>query len=157
LPARVRDFTPSWLDDLCTAGRTLWTRLRPLAAGTQGGGRSSLRATPIVLLPRRAVPTWARLAADAPPADAEEPLGGRAQRVADFLQSHGASFFDEIVDGCRLLRAELEDALAELVVRGRIHCDSFAGLRALLVPAAKRERAASRMRRRVALFGVEDA
>jgi ATP-dependent Lhr-like helicase len=157
IPARVRDYSPSWLDDLCTAGRTLWTRLRPLAAGTQGGGRSSLRATPVVLLPRRSASTWARLAADAPRADGEEPLGGRAQRVADFLHAHGASFFDEIVDGCRLLRTELEDALAELVVRGRIHCDSFAGLRALLVPAARRERAATRTRRRVALFGVEDA
>src|SRR4030095_1565054 len=29
LPARIRDYAPNWLDDLCTAGRTLWTRLRP--------------------------------------------------------------------------------------------------------------------------------
>src|SRR6202012_5175549 len=119
LPARVRDYASSWLDDLCTSGRTMWTRLRPLASGTQGGGR--------------------------------------AQRVFDFLEASGASFFDEIADGAHLLRAELEDALAELVVRGRANCNSYAGLRALLVPAAKRERAASRSRRRVALFGIEDA
>ncbi len=154
LPARLRDYTPSWLDDLCTSGRTLWTRLRPLAAGTQGGGRSSLRATPILLLPRRAAALWSRLAVAA---GEEGALGGRAQRVADYLDAHGASFFDEIADHCRLLRAELEDALAELVVRGRIHCDSYAGLRALLVPPAKRAAPASRSRRRVALFGIEDA
>ena len=154
LPARVKDYASSWLDDLCTAGRTMWTRLRPLANGTQGGGRSSLRTTPILLLPRRAAPTWSRLASAA--AD-DEALGGRAQRVFDFLETHGASFFDEIAEGARLLRAELEDALAELVVRGRANCDSYAGLRALLVPAAKRATAASRSRRRVALFGIEDA
>jgi ATP-dependent Lhr-like helicase len=156
LPARVKDYASSWLDDLCTAGRTLWTRLRPLASGTQGGGRSSLRTTPILLLPRRAAPTWSGIAAAAAGAD-DEPLGGRARRVLDFLEANGASFFDEMADGARLLRAELEDALAELVVRGRASCDSYAGLRALLVPAAKRAKAASRSRRRVALFGIEDA
>jgi ATP-dependent Lhr-like helicase len=154
LPARVKDYASSWLDDLCTSGRTLWTRLRPLASGTQGGGRSSLRTTPILLLPRRAAPTWSHLACAA--AD-DEALGGRAQRVFDHLEAHGASFFDELAEGAHLLRAELEDALAELVVRGRAHCDSYAGLRALLVPAAKRATAASRSRRRVALFGIEDA
>ena len=154
LPARVKDYASSWLDDLCTSGRTTWTRLRPLASGAQGGGRSSLRTTPILLLPRRATPTWSRLATASPD---DEPLGGRAQRVLDFLEASGASFFDEIADGALLLRAELEDALAELVVRGRANCDSYAGLRALLVPAAKREKAASRSRRRVALFGIEDA
>ena len=154
LPARVKDYAASWLDDLCTSGRTLWTRLRPVASGAQGGGRSSLRATPILLLPRRAAPTWSRLAVAA--ADGEA-LGGRAQRVFDFLETNGASFFDEIAEGAHLLRAELEDALAELVVRGRASCDSYAGLRALLVPAAKRATAASRSRRRVALFGIEDA
>jgi len=75
--------------------------------------------------------------------------------VVAFLEAHGASFFDEIAQGSRLLGAELEDALAELVARGRIHCDSFAGLRALLAPAARR--AATGRHRRRPLFGIEDA
>jgi ATP-dependent helicase Lhr and Lhr-like helicase len=75
----------------------------------------------------------------------------------DYLGEHGASFFDEIAEGTHLLRTELEDALAELVTRGRVHCDSFGGLRALLVPASKRSRSASRHRRRVALFGIQNA
>jgi ATP-dependent Lhr-like helicase len=171
LPARVADYAASWLDDLCTAGRTMWTRLRPVADGTAGGGRASLRATPVLLLPRKSAPAWAATAAagmpvpasvstdapadgDAAPADG---LGGRARRVLEFLEAQGASFFDEIADGCRLLRAEAEDALAELVVRGRAHCDSYAGLRALLVSPAKRAAAAARSRRRVALHGIEDA
>jgi len=154
LPARVRDYSIGWLDDLCTAGRTLWTRLR--AAEAEPGaprGNVSLRSTPILLLPRRSVPHWTTLA----PAQADDAvLSSRAQKVADFLAAHGASFFDEIVAGARLLHTELEDALAELVARGKVHCDSFAGLRALLVPASKRP-TPGHGRRRAALFGIEDA
>lgn len=154
LPARVNDYAPAWLDDLCTAGRTLWTRLRPVAGEARAGGSLSLRATPILLLPRRAAALWTRLA----PAPADDAgLSSRARRLAAYLAEHGASFFDEMVEGTRLLRAELEDALSELVVRGRAHCDSYAGLRALLVPPSKRASPGTRHRRRSALFGIEDA
>ncbi|UNK56543.1 DEAD/DEAH box helicase [Pseudoxanthomonas daejeonensis] len=159
LPARVRDYSIAWLDDLCTAGRTLWTRLR--ATDPEAGamrGNPSLRSTPILLLPRRSVPHWTALVR-APPgkAQAEDAvLSSRAQKVADFLAMHGASFFDEIVGGTRLLQTELEDALAELVARGRAHCDSFAGLRALLVPASKRP-TPGHGRRRAMMLGIEDA
>jgi ATP-dependent Lhr-like helicase len=85
-----------------------------------------------------------------------EPLGWRAQRQADFLSAHGTSFFDEMLQGTRLLPVELEEALAELVVRGRANCDSFGGLRALMVPTSKRAPGRhGRIRR--PLFGVEDA
>lgn len=155
LPARVRDYAPAWLDELCTAGRTLWTRLRPVAVeGRSAGGNTSLRSAPILLLPRRSAALWTGLA----PAPAnDEDLGSRAQRVARFLSDHGASFFDEIVHGTHLLGTELEDALSELVMRGRVHCDSYAGLRALLVPPSKRSSAHGRRHRRTALFGIEDA
>lgn len=153
LPARLADYSSAWLDELTTAGRTLWARLRPLASAGRSAGAASLRSTPIVLLPRRQAALWTRLA---PPPEAQPP-SSRAQRVLDWLGTHGASFFDEIVEGERLLPAELEDALAELVVRGRVHCDSTAGLRALMVPAAKRASVLARKRRSVALFGVQDA
>jgi ATP-dependent Lhr-like helicase len=155
LPARVRDYSIGWLDDLCTAGRTLWTRLRPAEAepGTARGHAVSLRSTPVLLLPRRSVPYWTALA---PPQADDAVLSSRAQKVADFLAAHGASFFDEIVAGARLLHTELEDALAELVARGRVHCDSFAGLRALLVPASKRP-TPGHGRRRAMMLGIEDA
>ena len=157
LPARVNDYASAWLDDLCTAGRMLWTRLRPSAADGRaaGGAGQSLRATPILLLPRRSAALWNGLA-PAPVDDAG--LGSRAQRVAAWLAANGASFFDEIAEGARLLGTELEDALSELVARGRVRCDSYAGLRALLIPASKRSSAhGSQRRRRAALFGIEDA
>lgn len=153
LPARLRDYSSAWLDDLCTAGRTMWTRLRPSAAT----GGASLRLTPVLLLPRRSAALWARVA---PMSADDSALGSRAQRLADHLSAHGASFFDEMLQGTRLLQTELEDALAELVVRGRANCDSFAGLRALMVPASKRpsNHASGRLRHRHRpLLGIEDA
>ncbi|NZA28525.1 DEAD/DEAH box helicase [Luteimonas sp. SJ-92] len=154
LPARVAGYSLSWLDEQCTAGRTLWTRLRAHEAEPGAGrGSGSVRATPVVLLPRRSAAHWTRLA---PPVVDAGALSSRAQRVAGHLAAHGASFFDEIADATGLLRTELEDALAELVARGHAHCDSFAGLRALLVPASKRSPARGR-RRRPALSGIADA
>jgi ATP-dependent Lhr-like helicase len=156
LPARVSDYSISWLDDLCTAGRVAWTRLRGASASSEGNGRTApVRATPVVLLPRRQLALWTRLSAGQ--REDEPPLSSRAERVADFLGEHGASFFDELVAGAHLLRTELEDALAELVARGRVHCDSFAGLRALLVPQSKRPSNHPRRGRRASLFGIEDA
>jgi len=152
LAARVDDYAPHWLDALTSAGRSVWARLRA-PAGDGAGSGASLRSAPIVLLPRPVAGLWSTLS-DATRDDAA--LGWRARRVAEFLAARGASFFDEIERGCRLLRAEVEEALAELVVHGRVTCDSFAGLRALLVPASKRGAPATRGRR-APLSGMADA
>ena len=152
LPARLADYASAWLDELSSAGRQVWSRLRPAVEGGRGAGKASLRAAPIVLLPRRHVPLWMQHAPD----PVESDPSPRAQRVLDWLATQGASFFDEIEVGARLLPAELEDVLAELVARGRVHCDSTAGLRALMLPAA-RQAAQARRRRGVPLFGVQDA
>jgi ATP-dependent Lhr-like helicase len=81
-------------------------------------------------------------------------LSSRARAVADHIGQFGASFFDELVEGTGLLRPQIEEALAELVATGLVNSDSFAGLRALLVPADRR---AGRRGRRAALFRMEDA
>jgi ATP-dependent Lhr-like helicase len=73
------------------------------------------------------------------------------------LQQQGALFFDEIMDATGLLRTQLEQALAELAAAGLISSDSFAGLRALLLPASRRRPIDLRRRRRGALYGLEDA
>ncbi|MET0935946.1 MAG: DEAD/DEAH box helicase [Luteibacter sp.] len=149
LPARVGDYSIGWLDDLCRAGRIVWSRLR---LGTGSGG--PVRSTPIVLLPRRQLPVWS---AAAPPISDELLVSSRAQAVADALRDEGALFFDELASTTRLLRTELEDALGELVAAGRVTADSFAGLRALLLPASKRNGSRHRRTRRHLLSGIEDA
>jgi len=149
LPARVADYSIGWLDDLCRAGRIGWTRLR-------GGGGSGgpVRSTPIVLLPRREMAVWTSIAERGPTGAA---LSSRAQAVADALRERGALFFDELMDATRLLRTELENALGELVAAGQVRADSFAGLRTLLLPAAKRDGGRHRRVRRHLLGGIEDA
>ena len=81
------------------------------------------------------VPLWTSLNAKA---ESVQP-SPRAQQVVDFLRQHGASFFDEMAAGSGLLRSQLEEALAELVALGLVTSDSFAGLRALLVPSDRRQ------------------
>jgi ATP-dependent Lhr-like helicase len=151
LPARIEDYSISWLDELCRAGRIVWSRLRT----GSGGGGGPVRSTPIVLLPRREIVVWTGVASSD---DAQEILlSSRAQAVADTLLTHGALFFDELLADTRLLRTELEDALGELVSAGRVSADSFAGLRALLLPAAKRDGARHRRLRRHTFGRIEDA
>jgi ATP-dependent helicase Lhr and Lhr-like helicase len=161
LPARLAGYEPAWLDDRCLAGQIAWTRLRP-RAGRAGNGRPNggegraapVRTTPITLVARRRAALWSSLSADA---DAVHP-GVRAQTVADHIRQHGASFFDELVEGTGLLRTQVEEALAELVALGLVSSDSFGGLRALLVPSGERRPIASgRRRRRTAKFGMEAA
>jgi ATP-dependent Lhr-like helicase len=155
LPARVAGYEISWLDDLCLAGRIVWSRLRPRASAGGEHGTGPVRATPIVLLQRRSLPTWNAL--DATKDDGDATISSRARKVSDSLRSHGASFFDELLAGTQLLHVELEEALAELVAAGRINSDSFAGLRALLVPQSKRPSPSRRRGRRTALLGIADA
>ena len=156
LPARVTDYSNTWLDELCTAGRVSWARLRGNTASASAGTRAGpVRATPIVLLPRRQLAAWTSIASARDGEDAAS--SSRADRVAEALGRDGASFFDDLMDSTGLLQVELEDALSELVARGRVHCDSFAGLRALLVPASRRPSTSPRRGRRVAMFGIRDA
>ena len=152
LPTRLNEYDPAWLDELSLAGRVVWTRL---AAPSPTGDRTPapVRTTPIALLSRRNLALWAALAAD----DGATP-SARAGQVREFIATHGASFFEEIVDGTGLLRTQVEEALGELTALGVVNCDSFGGLRALLVPTDRRRAlGAHKRRRRTALFGIEDA
>jgi len=152
LPARLAEYEPSWLDDQCLSGRIVWARLRPRAARPGGSDRNAtpVRTTPITLLARRHAPLWGSLSI----ANDAVALSSRARAVADHIGQFGASFFDELVEGTGLLRPQVEEALAELVATGLVNSDSFAGLRALLVPADRR---AGRRGRRATLFRMEDA
>lgn len=151
LPARVKAYANTSLDELCRAGKIVWTRLTERARGATG----PVRSTPIVLLPRAQVRTWSALL---DPSKQPE-LSARAQSVYDALAQHGAMFFDELLAEVRVLRMELESALGELVAAGLVNSDSFAGLRALLKPVAKRNAFAGNRRARSSALigGMDDA
>jgi ATP-dependent Lhr-like helicase len=102
-----------------------------------------VRTTPILLVPRDTLAHWQRGDASMPE---EAPLSGKARAVLDALRAHGASFFADLRHDAGLLGTELEGALAELVAQGLVTSDSFAGLRALVMPAEQRERLRRRRR-----------
>jgi len=148
LAARIGDYSILWLDEACRAGKVVWARIGAPASAAGG----PVRATPIVLLPRRQLGLWHAL----PPSLGDAELSARATRVQAALKRHGAMFFDELANEARLLPVELETALGELVATGLVNADSFAGLRALLLPAAKRA-AQDKRRRRGAMPTMEEA
>lgn len=130
LALRLRDYSILWLDELCRAGKIVWSRVG--APRSAAGG--PVRATPITVLPRRQVAMWHTLPV---PAGAPE-VSPRAAQVLATLRRDGALFMDELLMDARMLPVELENALGELVSTGLVNADSFAGLRAMLAPAAKR-------------------
>ncbi|MCX2544080.1 DEAD/DEAH box helicase [Pseudomonas sp. COW5] len=149
LPARLKDYSPSWLDDLCRSGKLVWTRL----SARQKTSGTALRSTPVVLLPRSQVGLWSSLAEQTPFSE----LSPKTQKVFEALSQHGALFFDELIHEAHLLRTELEIALQELVGAGLVNADSFAGLRALITPASKRQQRSSRRGRGAFVGGMDDA
>jgi ATP-dependent Lhr-like helicase len=155
LPSRIAEYEPEWLDEHCRAGRFVWTRLAARTPEPERGA-APVRSTPITLIARRDLKSWSALAESPDPAQ----LTSRARVVMEFIQAHGASFFDEIADSAGMLPSEAEDALAELVALGMVNSDSFGGLRALLVPSSQRGRShgrGARRRRSLALFAMADA
>jgi ATP-dependent Lhr-like helicase len=149
LPARLKDYSQSWLDDICRSGKVVWMRL----AARNKVGAAALKSTPIVLLPRPQVNLWSSLTEQPAPTE----LSLRAQKVHESLSSNGAMFFDELSSEAHLLRTELENALQELVGAGLVNADSFAGLRALITPTSKRSAHSSRRGRGAFIGGMDDA
>src|SRR5262249_50942263 len=155
LPARLAGYDPASLDARCLAGHVSWRRLKPRNAKAESPGKASpVRTTPITLVARRHAALWGSLPAPGNGIALSHP----AERVAEFIGQHGASFFYELTEGTGLLRTQVEDALAELVAHGLVTSDSFAGLRALLVPSEQRKPyGGGKRRRKTATFGIDDA
>ena len=163
-PVRVADYDPSWLDVMCISGRIVWGRyslpnpsLRMQRRKELKSSKSSgpIKSTPISIVSRANLDIWKALSA----AQANEDVASiseLAKRIESDLASNGASFFDQIQQRTGLLKAQLEQGLAELVSSARITSDSFTGLRALLTPNKKKPSTHKR-RGRKAMFGVEDA
>jgi len=158
LPARVADYDPLWLDALCLSGEIAWGRLSPPPAATAGSGHKSgpIRTTPLALFRRERGEVWRAIQPE--PSAERLVLSHAGSTVLATLDARGASFFGDLVNATGLLRTEVEKGLGELVSWGLVVSDSFAGLRALLVPSERR-RPIGRLRRRgrSAPFGVETA
>ncbi len=163
LPSRLVDYDPSWLDALCLSGEVVWARLTPPASAaravengnerTRGG--APVRNTPIALLRRKNFAIWNSVFPK-PSLNGLE-FSETTRTVHEYLASRGASFFSDIVEGTKLLRAQVEESLGELVANGLVVSDSFAGLRALLTPASRKTHAAAKRKHRQPIYEMSSA
>ena len=159
LPARVAAYDPAELEHLCLAGMVTWGRLRRDTGGPDDDPAVAKLwdAAPLALRPangkaRRTTPTRSAPLAfvireDLPhfldPGALDwrglQGLSAAARDVAEYLDSHGASFLADIARGTGHLTVRTERALWELVTRGQVTGDGIAGLRMLLTPELKRK------------------
>ena len=142
LAARVADYGPAWLDDLCLAGEVAWARLAPPrpngARGSDGNGNGAAaakamratRVTPMTLALRPDLPQLLT-ASRFDGAGEDGPQVGAAAEILAELRARGALFFDELVAATRRLQSDIEGGLRELIAAGLVASDGFQGLRQL--------------------------
>ncbi len=133
LPARVSDYRAEWLDELTLTGEVAWGRL-------WGAGDVAVRSLPLCLVPRDEMDSWLALSSATRPggSSAEPVLGTYALAILEVLDTNGASFAAEIQRRSKLLPSHFEMGLVQLLGHGLVTCDSFGGLRRLVVPASRR-------------------
>ncbi len=152
LPARLPQYDPAWLDQLCISGQISWGRILQPREGEAGTG--PVKSTPLNLVQRRNLDLWQTLSGTASGSLAA--LSSSATLVHALLQKQGACFFTDLVRLTNLLAVQLEQVLAELVSAGLVTSDNFTGLRALLTPNSHKPKSGNHDRRR-AIYGIEDA
>lgn len=137
LPGRVEGYAPGLLDELCFAGEVVWGRFSPPTPNPARRGRRTTAPTrnaPLGLALREEIAPL--LTGRSMPEEAE--LSHDARSALAILERDGASFLADVAREAGLLPTTAEDALWELVARGVVTGDGFAGLRTLLTPEEKR-------------------
>ncbi len=118
LPARLRTFRPTDLDELCTSGEVVW-----IGAGAIGASDGRVRLCFADQLPVLA-PGW-----EAQPS----PTGALHDAIREHLRARGASFWNGIrAADPAATDIELLAALWDLVWAGEVTNDSLAPLRSML-------------------------
>ncbi len=116
LPARLPDYSPALLDQLCAAGEVVWVGAGPL--GSDDGWVSLYVSDQAQLFMPEPIPVE---------------LSPLAQTVRDALAEQGATFFRQLADATHSTNdTELLLAIWELVWAGLVTNDTMAPLRALL-------------------------
>ena len=117
LPARVGDYSPAQLDELCAAGEVVWAGSGSISGG-DGWVTLAYADTAALLLP---------------PPDDELALSPQHQAVLDALADGQAMFFRSLSDRVGATDdAALAGIVWDLVWGGQLTNDTFAPLRALL-------------------------
>jgi len=130
LPLRIENYRPEWLDELCLTGEVSWARLFPPARNPEKSRpmASLTRVAPISFFLRQDA-AWLTVLS---PALDLEGISSPARHVCELLTANGAMFAADLLIESRMLPDHLDDALGELVARGILTADGFAGLRSLV-------------------------
>ena len=145
LRARLTDYNPAHMDNLCFGGEVVWGRMaRRKTSPEPVVSKSSLSKSGPVTLGLREDLDWL-LEGDV--AD-DEKLSGAARDVLKVLANRGASFVPDIVSESKRLPSEVEDALWQLVAAGRATADGFTPLRRLATGTPAAIKRNGRLRRR---------
>jgi ATP-dependent Lhr-like helicase len=138
LAARVNNYDPAALDQLCLTGAVGWGRLSPHPATLEDSGEGRRRVVPTSVAPItffvRDDSDWMQPRLGGEEQAFDRVLSEAARSVLEFLRRRGASFFADIVRGTERLKAEIETALWELVAAGMVTADGFENLRSLINP-----------------------
>ena len=146
LPARLVNYDPWWLDQLCLQGDIAWGRFaRPLNDGETIRKQGPTRAAPVAFALREDLPALLAYTRHGEDHTTRPPLSPHAVEARDYLRQRGALFFPELKQLTGRLNTEVEQAIGELVASGEVTGDGFGGLR-LLIAAKKSKR--PRLRRR---------
>ncbi|MHC4513451.1 MAG: DEAD/DEAH box helicase [Planctomycetota bacterium] len=140
LRARIKDYRQEFLDQLTLHGEVTWGRLWDIDPSQRN--TSAIRTTPICLFPRQDMDTWLTLRGALPdpsPTLGIPTLGGNAAMLFELLQQRGSMFPQELQKLTNLIPTHLEQGLEELIARGLLHCDSFAGLRQFFTAPSRRQ------------------
>ena len=146
LPARIAEYDPRWLDELCLAGEVAWGRLTPrpepapspdtgavqpvVAVAVRRGSSTPSPATPLAIVTRQDL-AW-MLAAVRIEIDPIEPAVGASADILAALRQQGACFRSELASGSGRLDADVDAGLWDLVARGIVTADAFSAVRSLL-------------------------
>jgi ATP-dependent Lhr-like helicase len=146
-PARVADYKPEYLDQLCLAGEVMWGRLSPHpAVGREDGAAKRIRPTRVAplsfFLRKNSRELLQALSED------ELTLSHAAQDVYQALRATGAAFFADVQQASGRLASEVEEALWELASAGLVSADGFDNLRALIDPRRRSGQASRKSRPR---------
>jgi ATP-dependent Lhr-like helicase len=144
LPARVANYDPRWLDELCLSGAVGWGRVSPHPAWSAGDGAAPRRVVPTNAAP---ITFYIRETADWLPhalasqcvdqANLDRALSPEALTIRNLLATRGATFTNDLQRIATLTKPQTQHALWELATAGLASADGFDQLRAMMDPRRK--------------------
>ncbi|WP_263377901.1 DEAD/DEAH box helicase [Granulicella paludicola] len=161
LPARVANYDPQWLDNLCLAGVIGWGRISPHPAWSAKEASAPRRVIPTSAAPitfyLRESSEWLHAALAAKSVDETvlaQSLSAEAQTIRALLARSGAAFTADLQRVSGLTKLQTCTALWELATAGLASADGFDQLRALMDPRRKsattEQKPATSLRKRAA-------